>query len=413
MERKLLRKIVMCFVISGTFLISIFSLLIYRHENRGQSRTADIVFDQFEAVYMEEAAPEHIMDRVSTMDDQLLLIVAPDSRRIWGGSRAGYAGLLLEESVIEKLRGAEERKPAVLFGKRAFVKSREFEDLLLVSVQGFDENMRRIALPALGCALMLFFIFLMLVIVIRHYFRDYIFSEFEMIEQTIRNALKGKEDTLFYTEQDTEIHSLVESLNKFMKRDMELRRQIQKSNMDVVTGLTNRSGFEKYITEFRKRDGRHGVMMMIDVDNFKSVNDNLGHLEGDRVLKIVADNLKSVFREQDTIVRLGGDEFVVFLESDIPADRLEEKAEKLIQRMHETLPDHYQAYKVSISIGIAVFTEGLEDFDRLYRCADEALYEAKRNGKNQYRIRICTAEEPEGKGKTGKGTEDEKKNFNR
>lgn len=530
MERKLIRKIVMCFVLAGTFLISIFSVLFFRHENNIRSQEVDMIFDQFEAVYeksaermwrrremyetdyatrakaidlflkynpgrndtdglqelcreldvrqihllnekgeivvsslpkavggrlaesmesggirelinsrnpeekrmilngeavfdnlasqdfiavkslaeqyavifveidgsvlkdLEEALDiENVMDSVPAISDQKFLVIDQDSRMIWGGTETAYTGKVLEPSAMEKLSGASQRKLTEFFGNRMFVKSRSFGNMLLVSIQLFGNGIYLAAMQALGCAVILCLIFLILMSIIRHYFKKYIFSEFEMIEKTIENVFAEQNDSLFYTEQDTEVRRLVEALNAFMNRNMEMRQEIQMSNIDVVTGLTNRKGFEEYITGIMTQGRKHGVMMMMDIDNFKLINDNMGHPEGDRALKIIANCLKTVFQENDRIVRLGGDEFVVFLEADIPKEQLKEMAEKVIRSLQEAVPDYYEKYKVSVSIGIAAFTREFNDLEELYRCADEALYEAKKNGKDQYVI--CVYEE--------------------
>ncbi len=128
---------------------------------------------------------------------------------------------------------------------------------------------------------------------------------------------------------------------------------------------------------------------IIDMDNFKAVNDNLGHAIGDKVLVDVANKLTLLFNEYDFIGRLGGDEFAVMLVipenmSNYSSRLIELKAKSLCENLKETYSDDRADVTVSASIGIAIYEKDGRSFSELYRHADLALYQSKNNGKNQF-----------------------------
>lgn len=132
---------------------------------------------------------------------------------------------------------------------------------------------------------------------------------------------------------------------------------------------------------------------MIDLDNFKAVNDTLGHVFGDKVLVDTAARLSRVFSEKDIIGRIGGDEFCAFLNlstfNDMESARriIIQKAESLKKSMHETYSGAgNKEVTVSTSIGIALYPQDGSDYMTLYNNADSALYESKKHGKNTYTI---------------------------
>jgi len=126
--------------------------------------------------------------------------------------------------------------------------------------------------------------------------------------------------------------------------------------------------------------------MMIDIDNFKLVNDKLGHAEGDRILKQTAKIIQQEVGERSVAARVGGDEFVSVF-SNIGESELKEIAEKLIDKINDeyTLLQNKELIDISISVGVAYAVDG-EKIETLYDKADKALYMSKENGKNQYTI---------------------------
>lgn len=154
---------------------------------------------------------------------------------------------------------------------------------------------------------------------------------------------------------------------------------------DSLSGLVNRRGADEIlIKEERrgKRTGKYGIVMLADIDYFKRINDSYGHEAGDSVIQFVANELRSVVRDLDTVARWGGEEFMIlFVESDI------RKALVMAERVRTNIESKKVSYEgqvvsTTISIGVAVFNSD-NDAELVLRCADEALYRAKENGRNQ------------------------------
>ncbi len=168
------------------------------------------------------------------------------------------------------------------------------------------------------------------------------------------------------------------------KRHEELKAQVER---DGMTGLLNKTTMQSSVTKYLKKCNINSchALLMIDTDNFKSVNDTLGHMCGDDVIKFVAKSIKDTFRDSDFVGRMGGDEFMVFMKYTTP-EMTEEKAEKLNSKIKTTITEDGSSVDISCSIGIAYYGRDGEDYDTLYKAADEALYEAKESGKNCYRV---------------------------
>jgi len=156
----------------------------------------------------------------------------------------------------------------------------------------------------------------------------------------------------------------------------------RQADTDLLTGLTIRTAAQKMIDDHLKTD-EHGVMMLLDLDRFKSVNDRLGHQMGDKVLIEVAADLKKMFRNSDVLSRLGGDEFVVYMNSVPEKEWALQRAGQVVREVRRWVGDGTTNIQVSASVGI-VMTDMVErNYDSLYRAADVAMYCAKRNGGNQ------------------------------
>jgi diguanylate cyclase (GGDEF)-like protein/PAS domain S-box-containing protein len=170
----------------------------------------------------------------------------------------------------------------------------------------------------------------------------------------------------------------------------DLYRQLeQQAVTDSLTGLLNRRGFYQTVEGMLLRNehaGKYLVVLYLDLDGFKHVNDSLGHDAGDQVLVWVAEQLKECLRPYDVLARMGGDEFVVVIDGlDFP-EHAAKVAEKLIERV--SARRHVDGIEATLgaSIGIAVYPDCGTNLDGLLRAADIAMYEAKRAGRQQYRF---------------------------
>lgn len=179
---------------------------------------------------------------------------------------------------------------------------------------------------------------------------------------------------------DIKTFGLIKDIDRQKKETLKLQ---ERSQYDALTGLLNRGATIEQVTALLESSGescKH-TFMMVDIDNFKSLNDSLGHQFGDKVLTDVATDLKSVLRSDDIIGRLGGDEFVICLKNMAPSTVLQEKATLLRSLLFKEFDKNTI---ISGSIGISLFPRDGLVFTDLYQKADIALYEAKKYGRNQY-----------------------------
>ncbi|MDD5216391.1 MAG: diguanylate cyclase, partial [Methylococcales bacterium] len=161
------------------------------------------------------------------------------------------------------------------------------------------------------------------------------------------------------------------------------------AHYDSLTGLMNRmalqEAFELALLSSQKNQ-QLLALLFIDLDGFKAVNDNLGHDVGDEVLKITADRLRKNVRERDLIARLGGDEFVVVLTHLTDMLHIIPIADKLLHALNQSISGETKTLSITPSIGIAVYSENCNDYEKLLTSADKAMYVAKTHGKNNYQF---------------------------
>jgi len=158
---------------------------------------------------------------------------------------------------------------------------------------------------------------------------------------------------------------------------------------DPLTGLPNRRLFLDRLHQaltFAKRDASKVGLFFIDLDNFKDINDTQGHDSGDKLLQEVANRLMHTMRECDTIARIGGDEFVIVLTSITSQETTVHAAERVMSIFSNSFDMHDRQIFCRASIGIAHYPEDGTDTESLYKCADTAMYHAKREGRSRYRF---------------------------
>lgn len=164
-------------------------------------------------------------------------------------------------------------------------------------------------------------------------------------------------------------------------REQELREQ---ARQDPLTGLYNRAGVK--MINARLEQISRGVLFMMDLDDFKSINDNYGHAAGDKLLTAVGRILTETFRTDDIVARVGGDEFVAFLSGSDSRTTAEQKAQELLERVR-TLRIEGIDTAASVSIGAASAPTCGRTYEALSAVADEALYQVKNGGKGGFLLK--------------------------
>jgi diguanylate cyclase (GGDEF)-like protein len=161
----------------------------------------------------------------------------------------------------------------------------------------------------------------------------------------------------------------------------------RQANFDSLTGLPNRQMFYERLEQDIKISHRTShlfALMFIDLDQFKEVNDTLGHDIGDEMLKDVAHRLSSCVRETDVVSRLGGDEFTIILSELDDSINVERIAQKVLKKIAEPFHLHNEVVYITASIGITFYPEDANSIETLLKGADQAMYEAKNQGRNRY-----------------------------
>ena len=226
-------------------------------------------------------------------------------------------------------------------------------------------------------------------------------ADLDDLKHVLENHLEGLLGTMDQHRQQRDereqevaarLHSLAERV-AHMEQEAQgfrehLEEQRQKALIDPLTGLPNRAAWSERLEHEIGQWQQHGntlMLAMLDLDHFKRINDNYGHLAGDKVLKIIASVLRKRLRGTDFIARFGGEEFVLLMPSTVPAPGL-----KLLEPLRaaiEACPFHFRGEPVTItlSIGLAAFKPG-EHSDLVLKRADQALYRAKNAGRNRVEL---------------------------
>ncbi len=205
------------------------------------------------------------------------------------------------------------------------------------------------------------------------------------LNNPLKSLAEGNTDIEVPPSKHHEINNISEALNTTInalrERDATLLRL---ANHDALTGLYNRNFFSEKLEQIAATNST-SALLFIDLDNFKYINDTLGHEAGDRMLVQAARWFRHRLRERDTLCRFGGDEFTILIES-TSEEKVIQLANKLITTMNEQLIfiDDNQNFQVSCSIGITMIDSDLYTPDEFLSQADLACHEAKRGGRNRY-----------------------------
>lgn len=187
--------------------------------------------------------------------------------------------------------------------------------------------------------------------------------------------------------------SNVDEPQKYLGRLLNIDRQMREnealrlqSQTDALTELLNKATFEIMVkAQLAKDEVVEGALFFIDLDNFKTLNDTLGHLSGDEALRDFSDKLRQCFRSDDLLGRFGGDEFCAFV-ANLPAAIVRKKAQELAKALNKEYGNGTKKVNLSASIGVALFNVQMRDYDKLLEQADQALYDVKSNGREGYRV---------------------------
>ncbi len=188
---------------------------------------------------------------------------------------------------------------------------------------------------------------------------------------------EGKELALIGTVQDITEHKEKEAQIEFL------------AFHDPLTRLPNRLLAKDHLemaVAYASRTHTRVALLFLDLDNFKTINDSLGHATGDALLKAVATRLRDSVRNTDTISRQGGDEFLLLLPDTSDAEAVTDIAEKVLRKLNAPFEVEGYQLSTSASIGIAVYPDDGSDFDTLLKKADTAMYQAKKAGRSTYRF---------------------------
>lgn len=177
-------------------------------------------------------------------------------------------------------------------------------------------------------------------------------------------------------------------------RDISARKQAEEQISflafhDALTRLPNRLLAKDHLQQAilaAKHENAKVALLFIDLDNFKTINDSLGHVIGDGLLQGVAVRLRECLRDTDTLSRQGGDEFLIVLNSVCDTESVTMVVEKILERIAEPFEIDQHELSISLSIGIAVYPDDGKDFDTLLKQSDTAMYQAKDSGRNTYRF---------------------------
>ena len=168
---------------------------------------------------------------------------------------------------------------------------------------------------------------------------------------------------------------------KVSRNKMELE---EKADTDLLTGLYNKLATERKIKDYMAdHPDTPGMMVLLDLDNFKKINDTKGHAFGDEVLRTLGMRLSPLFRSTDIVGRIGGDEFMVFIKGISDAEDVMKQSGKIVKFFRDFQVGDYVKYSATASIGVGLYPKEGTTFEELYKAADKALYISKNNGKNQ------------------------------
>lgn len=347
---------------------------------------------------------EKTLKQATTEYDTSVIAIGRDSGKIVGMTKNNQQVIRISggenaKDLLSLLESLEEDKPILLRinGKYQRTVITKQEGMFLAAFTDLSQLYGDIAWTFFEGLIGIGTISVLTIVIVRVYLKKYLFGHFELVKTSIRGILEGGNDTDIEEAGIPELKALVETILELEKgyisksegiSRMEDQLSVAQSEAksDRLTGLYNRNGFERHVEEYLLQPNPSGVLVLFDLDNFKRVNDMEGHPEGDRILERFAECLSVGFRKTDCIARLGGDEFIVLVQNRVSQGILEDKFEGILASVRAALGNYYAKYGVSVSIGAVPVDGTIKSYEKLYRCADTALYIAKHLGKDRFYV---------------------------
>lgn len=347
---------------------------------------------------------EKTLKQATTEYDTSVIAIGRDSGKIVGMTKNNQQVIRISggenaKDLLSLLESLEEDKPILLRinGKYQRTVITKQEGMFLAAFTDLSQLYGDIAWTFFEGLIGIGTISVLTIVIVRVYLKKYLFGHFELVKTSIRGILEGGNDTDIEEAGIPELKALVETILELEKgyisksegiSRMEDQLSVAQSEAksDRLTGLYNRNGFERHVEEYLLQPNPSGVLVLFDLDNFKRVNDMEGHPEGDRILERFAECLSAGFRKTDCIARLGGDEFIVLVQNRVSQGILEDKFEGILTSVRAALGNYYAKYGVSVSIGAVPVDGTIRSYEKLYRCADTALYIAKHLGKDRFYV---------------------------
>lgn len=210
---------------------------------------------------------------------------------------------------------------------------------------------------------------------------DHLWYEFMITQDNVSYYWMRIDAHIFYSVEDQSVHMFTYRKNV----DGEKRKEIQ-AETDEMTGFLTKKATERIVKRVLEENSeKRYAFFILDIDDFKTANDQFGHIFGDFCIKKFARIIRKNFRKEDILGRIGGDEFAVIVP--IPdAEWVKVKAKELVMALDTVCTENGASWKMSASIGVAITGDEKTDFKTLYHNADQALYKTKYNGKNGFTI---------------------------
>lgn len=326
-----------------------------------------------------------LLDRVSANNDFIAAIIIHDGQNILLSTDPFYREILPTSKLHngETTLHAELMKKDAIEEKIRFYVGNEVKTLQLMFILDKDEialafHQKSIDFLILFALIPLAIIFFVWIVV-----QKFVIHPLELLRQF---AYYQNEVPKAFMLKELEVirYSMVETFNRLENEKKELYAV---ARTDSLSGLANRNALMEYLGRliiYSQRDAKEFAMLFLDLDNFKSVNDSLGHNVGDELLKQISTIIANVLRSNDFVARVGGDEFVIILQEYNSLLELTTIIDRIQNTLAKTLVIQTNPIKISSSVGIAFYPKDGADIVTLMKNSDIAMYEAKNNGRSQY-----------------------------